>query len=419
MISGRTSIGAAYYFKWPYFFGGAIMPSVRSDNSRVKELSKYIDKTIDTSTTDIISQQYRYRDNSTIRKSYSAELSANCRAGAGHIDDVSFAIAALNILDIIARTETTYSGCCSQRVQNLASLIEKVRKRRVFDSRIAKIENIDTLCMQIVKMGIVTDITPRTVLEIADQLDYVFYQKRKSGFTIELCPTLNYQKENSNGQAVSSYIFKNNLPNSYKLTLDSSKEFTDNSSKLTYDFLIHTERIEYYGLLKARYELPVTRLIQFGCNVEISPSIIQTTMSDKTWEEHSYVHTSGTFPMVSAAETARFDYYPNTRTSITVSESVTYNRMFDYMHLSGSGYELYDVAAKKDLDHRNLSAVVKIHATYYFSPQLQIHANAGLEWSDDYRRSYGPLPRLYEKPSVYSNKGFRYQIGGNIAWGIF
>lgn len=406
-ITGKTAVSAAYYFKWPYFLGGGISPYVNGNMSRSREISKHVE----TVNKDTVSKEYRFSNNKSSEKSYYGGFSANCRVGAGHIDDVSFAIAALNMFDKIAETEKTYTGCNAKRVQDLASLIEKLRKRRAFDSRIAKIENIDSLCKLIKEAGIVKDLTPRTILEIADEWDYVSYQTRMSGFFLEFSPTVNYQRSSRNSYSSTISSQKNDLPESYKLTHDYINEFDTNNSTVEYDILTESNQLNYSAVIKAQYEHPITRYFQCGFDADIIPSIVQT------W--NTYVDVNGTYPMLSAEESARFGYFPNTRTSITISESIRYTRMYDYFKLDGARYELFDYSVKGDLDERQLFADLQLNATYYVSPQLQIRINAGINWSDTYERSYGQLSRLTEKPSLYSEKAFRYQFGGNVVWEIF
>lgn len=67
-------------------------------------------------------------------------------------------------------------------------------KRRSLDSRIAFIDNIDTLSAFITEHGIADDVSPRTVLELADQWNHAFSQVRKKGFRFMLYPEIAYTK---------------------------------------------------------------------------------------------------------------------------------------------------------------------------------------------------------------------------------
>lgn len=166
--TGTFSISALHYFKKPFFTGSGIFTELSGGSIQQKTVNKSYTDNYPYSFTAPYSDSgaYRYSISLALQNKYTFKCAMTIRSGVGHIDDVTFAVAALNMLDRIAETEKSYTGCNAKHVQKLAALIEKARKRRAFDSRIAFIENIDTLCTLIKESGIAADVSPRTVLEL-------------------------------------------------------------------------------------------------------------------------------------------------------------------------------------------------------------------------------------------------------------
>jgi hypothetical protein len=418
-VSGSTYVSNAHYFKWPFFIGYKISPSATGNLNNRKQIDKSISHYYDLMYSES-DRAYRYDDEKSRYRSYSAGGDVNCRIGAGHIDDVSFAIAALNILDRIAATEKSYSGCSEKRIQNLSALIEKSRKRRIFDSRIGKIENIDTICKLITEMGITDSLTPRTVLEIADQWDYAFYQTRKNGFSIELDPHVKFSRNSQNSFSSRNTYSEIILPASYSLKINDDNEFNDNKPVYSESgYSLKSNETEYSLNLKAQYELPVSRYFQLGFNGNVSTSLLHNwnIEIDQTWNTSNY--TSGMAPAIASTESVRFGYFPNTRTSLTISESINYYRAFDFLKMSNTRIQPDALPQGKRYDVRNLSANINLDATYYFSPQLLLSFTAVIHYQDSYGNSNSQIKGFYEIPYTNSSKEFSYQIGGDVVWGIF
>jgi hypothetical protein len=422
--TGSFSAAASYYFRWPFFIGAKIVPELTGKASRYNSISKdyrvgyyYLlpsgENTADTN-------RYTYSDRSQDDNGYTIGGTAYLRAGAGHLDDVSFAVAAMNMLDNVAKIEKSYNGCNDAQVQKLAALIEKMRKRRAFDSRIAFIENIDTLCSYIRESGMVDSISPRSVLELADQWEYVFYQKRTKGIFCKLYPQVSYFRQfHESGQTFTGYELRHSGP--YTLQHNDRNEFSsfDTSYSTQSKEGIRTHLFSYGVNVSGRYERPLSRYLQLSLQSEAAVSINRRWSNE--WDDDGntlpieYRHAQ---PFVSAGESATFACYPNTRTSLSISESVNYLRRFGYRDIHRSGAEFSPISADNE-DYRRLILSLSGNSTYYISPQLQFTVKGSIHWEDYYNRTYGIPPWQYETGyHSYSSQYFYYYLNTYITWKI-
>jgi hypothetical protein len=405
--SGNFSVSAAHYFQWPLFVGVKINPAFSGGLYNRQSISKTVGENYWYKTPD--TGRYTFRNSTTKNRNYSMSCAVNVRTGAGHIDDISFAVAALNMLDIIADNEKSYKGCEYEKVASFARLIEKVRKRRAIDSRIAFVNNIDTLCTFIKKSGIADELSPRTILEIADQWNYVFYQTRMKGFSIVLSPGVYLSKTSDKNDDLSYGCFQY-VPLSYTLKEDEDNDF-NNCTEYDTDYYYRGERsnnFKYNAKLLVRYERPLSRYYQFSSSGQLSASVNRITKKGYLQPEVYTWEYRNSLPVVNATQSAGLGYYPNTRTSIIVSESADYEREYNYLEASNNKHDL-----------RNLTLSINTKAIYYISPRLQFRINAAISWKDSYSFTYSYSSMTDNSSSANSSKDFNYQLNGNLTWYIF
>jgi hypothetical protein len=125
--SAGFSVSAAHYFRWPFFIGVMVSPAAVGEVERQADISKsYTPVTrvlYDTILQD--TGRYDYSDSERRGRNYRVSGRANIRIGGGHIENVTFAVVAMNMLDRIAENESSSKGCSARNVQMLAGLIEK------------------------------------------------------------------------------------------------------------------------------------------------------------------------------------------------------------------------------------------------------------------------------------------------------
>lgn len=412
-VRSNFSISAAHYFRWPFFVGAEISPDITSNLGYFNSINKRFNlKNEDAGF-------YYYDKVNRKNKNYSISFAGSFRLGAGHIDDVSFAVAALNIVDIVKNLEKTYRGCDMRKVQNLAAFIEKSRKRRALDSRIAFIQNIDTLCAFIKESGIADEISPRTVLELADQWNYVFYQKRNKGFSAVLYPSGKYSKQCYKDKVTSSRYEKlTTIP--FKMNEDEKNDF--NTSEIFKDEVFRwnkTQQIDYKINLQARYERPLSRYFQLSLLSEASALSTRYQNKESAHQNFKTFEDAYTLPGISVSQYAGLTYYPNTRTSIGVLESVHYDRKFDYFDIKKSGYSFSYIPPEDNFDDRILNFTLNGFLTYYFSPQLQAQLDLRVYRDDQYRDAYRGPPLFSEDHESSFSTALNYSIGAHLTWKVF
>lgn len=416
--TGHVSISAAHYFRWPFFIGAKIAPKVSGGGGRLNNTDKRYRQFASPLLFDTIGD-YWYNSYSRNGKDHSIGCYAGIRTGAGHIDDVSFAVAALNILDRIAETEKSYKGCSASQVQQLAVLIEKMRKRRFFDSRIAFIENIDTLCAFLRESGVADEISPRSVLEIADQWNYVFYQQRAKGFFLMLNPDVEYScrfqqteitRSRCDQQVTKPFEFINDRENDVD-GCELSTEKDNEGAK--------TKSLDYGLQLTARYERPLSRYFQLSLHLQADGQISRQWI--RSWDTYypRRVDYSYAYPMASTSESVSLAYYPNTRTSIKISESIGYRRTLDYFAMERTGIDADLLPSKNNFSDRQLSMSLSGNASYYFSPRLKADVNINVGWDDSYQLSYASPPWEELDYRAMSSRFFDYSLRTGLSWLLF
>ena len=433
-VNGSFSISAAHYFSRPFFFGVRLGPGARAGVKRTHSIEKSFKYSEPYREIDEDTGIYAYEDYLVQGRNYRTEGIFSLRAGMGHIDDVSFAVAALNMIDRIAETEKTYKGCSARNVQGLAALIEKKYKRRSFDSRTGYIEDIDSLCQFIRESGITDEVSPRTVLEIADQWQYALKQSRSKGYQVVVYPEVTWSREFAFTETEKT-LYQLGVAPDYVLVDNTDNEFSSAIPSVTnWEEWTRQQELGYRLNLQMRYERPLSRHYQLSVRAGGGGGI------NREWEssEDTYRNTYGAdpemmeyryaIPSVDASESVQLAYYPNTRTALSIRETVEYRRYFDFFDAYFTGYDTdrYFTYSALENDRRELTVSIFGNATYYFSPQLQAGLYLRLEWRDNYGKMYGhaPWPGYYYSTSYLSRvaesgSGFSYTINASVTWKIF
>ncbi len=414
---GRVTASGEYYFAWPFFTGAELSTSLSGGSERNRDVAK---KFTSFSMVDSDSGTYRYTETVSRNRQYYATCNGSISMGAGRIEDITFAVAAMNMLDRIAANEKFYKGCSPKNVQDFAVLIETAKRRRYFDYRIAFIENIDTLCSFIRQNGITNEISPRTVLELADQWQYVFHQSRKKGYNFKVYPSAYYTR-----------MFDHTIFNASECQQQVAGPFTldpDNmndvgscsvtsSPKDSWDV---TDRFTYGFNLNYLFERPLSRYYQFSFQ-SLASGLIERYWRTQ-WNATNGLQGDEQYasPVLSVMESATLAWYPHTRTSVGITESIRYRQVFDYYDMQQYGYTVQDDPPFDNYDDRMLTMALDGDVTYYISPRLQVTLNLGVNWNNTNRFSYGPPPiRNVSDYTLEATKGFTYSIISNLTWKLF
>lgn len=418
-----VSVSAAHYFKRPFFIGTNITPVVGGGGVRQHTFEKSLRRISQEWWPDRLSSdslEYFYRENITKQNDYKTGITVNISTGAGHIDDVTFAVVAMNMLDRIAANETTYTGCSAGAVQKLAALIEKRRKRRTLDARIAFIDNIDTLSTLIRECGIAEVLSPRTVLELADQWNYAFDQTRRKGRSVRLYPEFSYTRDYMRNVSESNR-YELGMTGTYDIKENEHRDFDDFDTSYT---ISRNDTKESYDMsfslnLMARYERPLSRNLQLSVNAHGYAQV------NRTWNDYCRTGSGDSIacladvPTGGLNESVEFSYYPNTRTTVAITQNISYLRGFDFYNISlqrKTGGN--PVPPAPDHDYRNLTIGLSGSAQYYFSPQLLGVFSIGMNWSDMYNASYY---NFWDTSGFETTRRtqFNYFARANVNWKLF
>ncbi len=405
----QFSITAAHYFAWPFFIGASVSPGVRGSGYKGESSRKRLEYS---SFSD--SGKYWHENTSRYRHSYSISSSSVLSAGIGHIDEVTFAAVAINMLDVL--NKSSGHNYRKSDIQKLAAFLEVRKKRRSFDSRSAFIEDIDSLCGFLKINGMSSNISPREILELADQWQYAFRQKRSSGYKIVLYPefgALLNVNDYTNSSTVCTLTVKTG-------ELLNENDETDYSGCIPFnegsDQRSKNRNVDYGLCFGAGYSLPITRYIQFSAQATAkawrSLRLAENTYNE-TWKTKQYE-----IPSVYATVYLEMSYFPNTRTSVSLIPRVTYNREFDYSALKYNSPDQDTVSLSTKNDYRNLSLEATVSAYYYFSPQLSGTLGLNASWDDRYQ---------YVQSNIWDNdyydnnstKGFNISISAGVTWAVF
>jgi hypothetical protein len=229
------------------------------------------------------------------------------------------------------------------------------------------------------------------------------------GFSLALSPEL-YVSETVDKQKDFSHTYFQNVPLPYTLKDDDDNDFNNSTDSDSDEYYRRDQsnNFNYNMKILARYERPLSRYYQLSLSSQISASVDRIKRKQYlqpdgfTWEYRN------SLPVVNAMQSAGLGYYPNTRTSIILSESITYAREYNYRETPSNKH-----------DRRNLSLSINTKTIYYISPQLQVRINADINWKDSYSFTYSYSSITDNSSHASSSKSFSYMLSGNLIWGIF
>lgn len=408
-----SSANSAYrYLTDKFFVGLHLNPGI---SHTPYDFNLYERRSINKNVSNIDSSTYYYSENQGRNNNFNFLLDFNIQSGWGRLNDVTFAVVALNMLD---RVNSITKNKKSTDIQSFAGFIEKLKRERKYDFRYATIDDIEKIYHYLKKEGVIDydSLSPRITMELVDQWEYADNQPRGAGIRFALYPDFRIDLSRTSGEGVD--VSGNKI---VPFKDDYSKEdlldfSTDNYG---YESTYSSEVTSlFYSLISAfSYKLPINRFFQW--NFYSSGKIGFNSYFYKYKSQYKSSPTRGgysyTYPTGIVNITGFYGFYPNTRTTISASASVDYLRNWDYIiYKDEDGIEL----GYPEKDYRNLRLSLSSHLDYYISPRFDFYITAGISYSDLYTQTAFNSDTYYSVNSL-SSDGLNFYLRGGINYDIF
>ncbi len=396
-----TQFEKRYYLGRAFFIGG-FLDGGFSDNP-VGD-SRSTEKSLQRRTDSLRLYSYVEREGNSRYSGLNAKLKLS--SGVGRVYDVTAGAVSQNMFDRLA-TLSSVRGLSSEDVRNLSVVLDRLRERRILDSRKGKIETIDSIITFLRNEDILESVSAGAVMEIVDQYEYAFKQVRRTGRRLTVNAVGQIRQNVSNhDRKVRQYDENVPLSGGLRDQIDDmnepdslgethTKEEDRNSGTafgISVDF-VYTEPLGRFRQLTATAENVYVR------NYEVTRTAEEEILPERT--DTSSV-TKLAYPEVHGLLELRLSWYPNTRTTASITLNGNYLYEFDYL------YKYID-GEKQSLDNDvwKLESSVGCRLEYYLSPRVTVNIDA-----------HGYLGREKNRYRSYEPE-FKYELSGGIEWSIF
>ena len=387
-----------YYPKKIFFFGFSFSPDIRQapydfSNRVYKSINNY--SASDSST-------YHYSRNKRRSNIVNLSLTSDISIGFGRIYNVTNAIVALNMLDRIKALKVGKQPPVNTTA--FAKYIDKLKHRRKYETRVALIDDIDSVYSYLNHKGIVDDSFPTTrlIMELADQWQYAEKTIRESGFRIKIYPELNgvlyWRREKQ-----TSFEGYDSVQNKTNYTIDYMEDLYEiNSEYSKSDDESGNHKIQ--GFICSDYTLKklLNRYVQFNIYILCKSGLVKLYKRYYPYVSHGF---DRAFPAGNIKAELSLGYYPNTRTNIILSIAADYYREWDYY--------MFDHPISKDPaintvhDDRKLGIKSSLSLSYFINPRFNIIIGGDIDSKDNYSRE------------LVSDKTFNLSFSTGLEYDIF
>ncbi|MCX6302364.1 MAG: hypothetical protein NTW82_09270 [Bacteroidia bacterium] len=329
---------------------------------------------------------YELHENSNTTETDSREadtrLSAPVSVGYGRIEPVEDLRLALYILEELQKAGRIKAVPPEDVIIDMAREISKIRKKRFFDTRLRKIEELHVIDSFLVTKNIVSsnDITCFAVLN--DQWDYASGPAREAGF------------------AVNAGIGNDILLNRY------SEKYTVNNTIQT-DDKDYSNVYKVGGFINARYAKPLNLYWQTGAGVNASYGIeLKGDPRDRDGEAGNY-----TTNIFRTSINGLIQYLPNSRTSIGLDITGS------YQHSQGDRTILILIPTDYQMTSRQFSVVSSFNMYYYISPRFRVQFLASINGNNSLIKNIYGVPPLPEEEDM--TKSYHHNLSLTLTYSFF
>lgn len=312
---------------------------------------------------------------------FTTNLSIPVSVGHGRIEPVEDARLAIYILEELSKAGKISNLPTDNVIIDMAKEISKIKRKRFFDSRIRKIEELKVIDSFLVANDIISSYDINYFSVLNDQWDYASGPPRESGFAI-------------------STGFDNNVSFSkfYQETiLDNDDPIRSNSNKNVY---------ELGGFLKLRYAKPinlywqVSGYLKTSYNLEFTRDPNQNNSPEENFNTNLF-RTDLNFSI---------QFLPNSRTSFKL--------YLEGFYLNSQGERTIMETAPIDymLKSNQLTLSPGLDFYYYISPQLRIQLNSALHVINSKSHTSYESP-LLDDEHIWNR--FQHNISINLIYSFF
>jgi hypothetical protein len=283
-----------------------------------------------------------YDDNSEKSIEHIFIVSAPVSFGYGRIEPVQDGRLAIYIIDELEKEGRIVNRPDEKTILKLAGEISRIKRKRFFDSRIRKIEELQTIDSFLVATNIVSQNDIVYFSHLNDQWDYAFGPERNSGFSV-------------------NFGFNNmfHLARDWSESIDGSADPVSSLIKLNEFTVGGFGMLQYSKPLNLRWQSDLTFRLPYDYMITRDPRNI-------TDDENDY-----TTHRIKPTLNYSIRYLPDSRTSLGLSAGGYYKYMFGARKEYS---DLYGYVIDLDGREREFYFLTTLEINYYFSPQFRLQA---------------------------------------------
>jgi hypothetical protein len=331
--------------------------------------------------------------------------------GRGWIADVTGAAIALHMADCIAKVKGRAQQYSAAQMRDLAWTVDRLRRRRIFDSRVAIIESVDTLCQFLGAAKFVDTATVRLAMEINDVWNYGFSQPRYCGKEIKCMPLMNIDYYHNQSKRSSSSMDSTGLSDPAVTLGDISKwpKTPDNSAdQRSSDYLL-----SYGARVYAGFSNPVDRFFELDGSAEVSGTF-NTLYDSIYYSPTDGGQFNGTYPNATGKVSITLSWFPSIRSTISLNTRMTGSADFKFNSRTATGnYYSSWAYSQRRLYFTDFSTYLQ--ATYYVSPRCSYQVWGSGSYVSGTKRDKN-IGMYYTSAGI---RNFNFSFGSNLSYALF
>lgn len=331
--------------------------------------------------------------------------------GRGWIADVTGAAIALHMADCIAKVNGSARQYSATQMRDLAWTVDRLRRRRIFDSRIANIESVDTLCRFLGAEKFVDTATVRLAMEINDVWNYGFSQPRFCGREIKCLPVMNIDYIYSQSKTFSRSL-DSTAPYDPSITVEDvskwPKPYNDTFQRKSSDNLL-----SYGARLYAGFSNPIGRYFELDGSIDFSGTL-NTLYDSLYYAPGTGSQFNGTYPNATGKLSLKLSWYPSIRSTIGLNTQLTESADFNFSSrkVSGTDYTSWAYSQRR-LYYTDFSAYLQ--ATYFVSPRCSYQVWGSGQYISGTKRDI-TTGMYYTSAGI---RNFNFSFGSNLSYALF
>jgi hypothetical protein len=330
----------------------------------------------------------RYEDSS---QQLTISTGLNGSIGKGWIADMTAAAIALHMADCMERLKASPQKLTNSQLQDLSLAIDRLRRRRIFDSRIANIESVDTLCQFLLSEKCIDTATVRLAMEINDIWNYGFTQTRRFGAEIKCTPTATVYYNHSTEKSL--YYSRDSIgPNDPATTAKDVAEWQMTQTG-TYESHVTDFFLTYGGMVDAAFSRPFGRYFEVDGSVEVSGTL--NTLYDSTSSYQGSGMFKGTYPDATGKLSLSLTWFPTLRATISLTNQLTCSG--DFRFISRTDSDTSNLSTWANTQRRIYMTEFSTGASvrYFLSPRFSFDISGSVDYASGTKRVWAGVPYTY------------------------